>query len=77
MNPCDNTAAPAAVRCASSDDESGSTDCEPVTDDGLGEAVDSNDPSDCHPVDDSRDDDSDHRDDDMDDDQCTAISGDK
>ena len=56
MNPCGNTAAPVAVPFTTSDDESGSTDCEPITDDGpddgLGACVYGDDPSDHHPIDD-------------------------
>ena len=76
MHPCDNTAAPAAVRCTISDDESGSTDCEHVTDDDLGACVYGDDTSDHHPIDDSRDGDSVDHDDDMDGDPCTVISRD-
>ena len=78
VNPSDNIAAPAAVPDTISDDESGSTDCELVTDDGpdddLGEAVDREDPSDYHPIDDSLDGGTDDHDDDMGDHHCTAIS---
>ena len=48
-HPGDNTAAPAADRYTNSDDEGGCTVCEPVTGDGLDEAVDRDDQSDHNP----------------------------